>query len=35
MPRVYRNFDAIDAEKTGVISLEQIAAFAEKQGGRR
>lgn len=35
MPRIYRNFDAIDADKTGSISLEQIAAFAEKQGGRR
>lgn len=35
MPRIYRNFDAIDAEKTGSVSLEQIAAFAEKQGGRR
>lgn len=35
MPRIHRNFDAIDAEKTGSVSLEQIAAFAEKQGGRR
>jgi Ca2+-binding EF-hand superfamily protein len=35
MSRVYRNFDAIDAEKTGSVSLEQIAAFAEKQGGKR
>jgi hypothetical protein len=35
MPRVYRSFDAIDAEKTGSVSLEQIAAFAEKQGGLR
>ena len=35
MPRVYRNFDAIDVDKTGSLSLEQIAAFAEKQGGRR
>jgi len=35
MPRIYRNFDAIDTEKTGSVSLEQIAAFAEKQGGRR
>ena len=34
MSRVYRNFDAIDAEKTGSVSLEQIAAFAEKQGKR-
>ncbi|MBU0748910.1 MAG: EF-hand domain-containing protein [Gammaproteobacteria bacterium] len=34
MPRVYRNFDAIDAEKTGVITLEQIVAFASRQGGR-
>ncbi len=35
MPRIYRNFDAIDTEKTGSVSLEQIATFAEKQGGRR
>jgi Ca2+-binding EF-hand superfamily protein len=35
MPRIYNNFDAIDTEKTGSVSLEQIAAFAEKQGGRR
>jgi Ca2+-binding EF-hand superfamily protein len=35
MPRVYRSFDAIDTEKTGSISLEQIAAYAEKQGGSR
>lgn len=35
MPRIYRNFDAIDTDKKGSISLEQIAAFAEKQGGRR
>lgn len=35
MPRIYRKFDAIDAEKTGSVSLEQIATFAEKQGGRR
>ncbi|MCQ9380174.1 hypothetical protein [Methyloversatilis sp. XJ19-49] len=35
MPRIYRNFDAIDAEKTGFVSLEQITAFAAKQGGRR
>jgi Ca2+-binding EF-hand superfamily protein len=35
MPRIYSNFDAIDVEKTGAISLEQIAAFAAKQGGRR
>jgi hypothetical protein len=34
MPRVYRNFDAIDTEKTGVITLEQIAAFADKQSRR-
>lgn len=35
MPRVYRNFDAIDAEKAGAVSLEQIAAFAEQRGGHR
>lgn len=35
MPRIHRNFDAIDAGKTGFVSLEQIATFAEKQGGRR
>ncbi len=35
MPRVYRSFDAIDAEKIGSISLEQIAAYAEKHGGSR
>lgn len=35
MPRIYRNFDAIDTETTGSVSLEQIAAFAEKQGSRR
>lgn len=35
MPRVYRSFDAIDAEKTGAITLEQILAFAATQGGRR
>jgi hypothetical protein len=35
MPRIYRNFDAIDTDKKGSISLEQIAAFAEKQGDRR
>lgn len=34
MPRVYSNFDAIDAEKTGSVSLEQIAAFAAKKLGR-
>lgn len=34
MPRVYRNFDAIDAEKTGAITLEQILAITAKQGGR-
>lgn len=35
MPRVYGNFDAIDVEKTGAVSLEQIAAFSAKRGGRR
>lgn len=35
MPRIYRSFDAIDSAKTGSVSLEQIAAFAEQQGGRR
>lgn len=35
MPRVYRNFDAIDKQKTGTLTLEQIAAFAEKQSGSR
>ncbi len=35
MPRIHSNFDAIDVEKTGAVSLEQIAAFAAKQGGRR
>ena len=34
MPRIYSNFDAIDVERTGAVSLEQIAAFAAKQGGR-
>jgi hypothetical protein len=35
MPRLYRNFDAVDVVKSGSVSLEQVAAFAEKQGGRR
>jgi hypothetical protein len=35
MPRVYRNFDAIDKQKIGTLTLEQIAAYAEKQGGSR
>ena len=35
MPMVHRNFDAIDAEKTGAVGLEQIATFALKQRGRR
>lgn len=29
MPRVYKNFDAIDAEKTGYVTIEQISQFAE------
>jgi hypothetical protein len=35
MPRIHSNFDAIDVEKTGAVSLEQIAAFAAKPGGGR
>lgn len=35
MPRVHRNFDAIDTEKTGTLTLEQISAYAEKQSGSR
>jgi hypothetical protein len=34
MSRVYRNFDAIDTVKAGTLTLEQIAAFADKQGSR-
>ncbi|MDB5851563.1 MAG: EF-hand-like protein [Rhodoferax sp.] len=34
MPRVYRNFDAIDAAHTGSVTLQQIAAFAAAQRGK-
>lgn len=31
MPMVARNFDKIDTEHTGAITLQQIAAFIQKQ----
>jgi Ca2+-binding EF-hand superfamily protein len=36
MPKVYKNFDAIDAGHTGAISLADIEAFvASKKGARK
>lgn len=35
MPRVYSNFDAIDATRAGSISLEQVLAYARTQAGQR
>lgn len=34
MPRVYKQFDRIDVEKTGSITMDQIAAFAAQQRKR-
>ena len=31
MPRVAKNFDAIDADKDGTVSLEEIHAFMKAQ----
>lgn len=35
MPRVYRNFDAIDSAHAGSITLAQIEAYVAGQQGRR
>lgn len=35
LPRVHRHFEAIDTDKAGSVSLEQIEAFATRQRSRR
>lgn len=35
MPRVYRNFDAIDSAHAGSITLAQIEAYVASQRGKR
>ncbi len=35
MPRVYRNFDAIDSAHAGSITLAQIEAYLASQRGKR
>jgi len=35
MPRVHENFDAIDAEKTGSVTVAQIKAYVLQQAGKR
>ena len=35
MPRVAKNFDAIDVQKRGYVTIEQIAAFAGQQMKKR
>ncbi|MBL8522205.1 MAG: hypothetical protein JNN20_00815 [Betaproteobacteria bacterium] len=35
MPRLAKNFDAIDANKDGFVTKEEMRAFHEKNGGRK
>lgn len=35
MPRVYENFDRIDVERKGAVSLDQVRAFAAEQLAER
>jgi len=35
MPRVYRNFDAIDSAHTGAVTMRQIMAYAAAQRGQQ
>jgi len=35
MPRLAKNFDAIDANKDGFVTREEMRAFHEKNGGRK
>ena len=34
MPRLAKNFEAIDANKDGFVTKEEMRAFREKNGGR-
>ncbi|HVY23250.1 MAG TPA: EF-hand domain-containing protein [Steroidobacteraceae bacterium] len=35
MPRVYSNFDSIDADQVGYVTLEQIERFIAAKAGNR